>query len=279
MSEVIGKRIKALRIKNGYTQEELGNILGVTTQAVSKWERGGTPDTELLPEISELFGVSIDHLFGLDKKEQLDAMISREISGLEPEEAFRRAFELCWAIDTGISSFDSANDTLSPSTIDTIKSESGQYFLSRLLLDEGMITAKMNTDSRYFFLIPKPEKGYNELFQDIDDCLKLFSILAEKEVFQVLSFMYKRMNTPVSLSLISIKTNIDKNTLLPLMKKMEEARLVVCIETETENGILKSYTYSNEPSLLPLMAFAKEICNDKPINFFTNFMCNKPLFK
>ena len=66
----MGKRIKALRIKNGYTQEELGNILGVTTQAVSKWERGGTPDTELLPEISELFGVSIDHLFGLEKKER-----------------------------------------------------------------------------------------------------------------------------------------------------------------------------------------------------------------
>ena len=41
---VIGKQIKRYRTQKGLTQEQLGQLLGVTTQAVSKWERGGTPD-------------------------------------------------------------------------------------------------------------------------------------------------------------------------------------------------------------------------------------------
>ncbi|MBQ1239984.1 MAG: helix-turn-helix transcriptional regulator, partial [Ruminococcus sp.] len=40
----IGEKIKKYRNQKKYTQEYLGNLIGVTTQAVSKWERGGTPD-------------------------------------------------------------------------------------------------------------------------------------------------------------------------------------------------------------------------------------------
>ena len=38
---VIGEQIKKYRVQKRYTQEKLGNMIGVTTQAVSKWERGG----------------------------------------------------------------------------------------------------------------------------------------------------------------------------------------------------------------------------------------------
>ena len=36
-------------MENGLTQEQVGRMIGVTTQAVSKWERGSTPDAEILP--------------------------------------------------------------------------------------------------------------------------------------------------------------------------------------------------------------------------------------
>ena len=42
--ELVSKNIKRIRKEKGLTQEQLGQLLGVTTQAVSKWERGGTPD-------------------------------------------------------------------------------------------------------------------------------------------------------------------------------------------------------------------------------------------
>ena len=61
----LGEQIKAFRRKDGRTQEELANALGVTAQAVSRWEKGICyPDMELMPSMANYFGVSIDELFG-----------------------------------------------------------------------------------------------------------------------------------------------------------------------------------------------------------------------
>ena len=60
---MIGKRIKSLRTKRGITQEALSKALGVSTQAVSKWEQCLTsPDISLLVPLADYFGVSLDAL-------------------------------------------------------------------------------------------------------------------------------------------------------------------------------------------------------------------------
>ena len=59
----IGEYILKYRKKRGLTQGEFGKLLGVSTQAVSKWERELCyPDIFLLPDISYLIGVSIDEM-------------------------------------------------------------------------------------------------------------------------------------------------------------------------------------------------------------------------
>ena len=64
MAKKIGEIIKDLRKAKGISQEALANVLGVTFQAVSKWETGVTaPDVALIPAIASFFGVSIDELF------------------------------------------------------------------------------------------------------------------------------------------------------------------------------------------------------------------------
>ena len=60
----MGKNIARLRRARGWTQTKLGELLGVSHQAVSKWESEVTmPDVMLLPEIARVFGVSIDTLY------------------------------------------------------------------------------------------------------------------------------------------------------------------------------------------------------------------------
>ncbi len=60
----LGENIAALRRAAGLTQELLADRLGVTSQAVSKWERQlSCPDVSLLPAMAEVFGVAIDELF------------------------------------------------------------------------------------------------------------------------------------------------------------------------------------------------------------------------
>ncbi len=74
---VLGERIREFRLRDGRTQEALAGELGVTAQAVSRWEKGlCCPDMELIPSIANYFGVSIDELFGYDNErtKKIDAM-------------------------------------------------------------------------------------------------------------------------------------------------------------------------------------------------------------
>lgn len=62
---VIGLKIAYYRKLNGFTQAELAERVGVSCQAVSKWEQQiSCPDTMLLPDLAKEFGVTIDELFG-----------------------------------------------------------------------------------------------------------------------------------------------------------------------------------------------------------------------
>lgn len=85
----MNENIRNLRLKMKLSQEKLGEILGVSAQAVSKWEQGITsPDISLLPVIAECFGVTIDSLFQgiparkypgyVDKRDELLAFYSSE---------------------------------------------------------------------------------------------------------------------------------------------------------------------------------------------------------
>ncbi len=80
----LGKKIKQLRLNKGITQETLANALGVSYQAVSRWENETTmPDITLLPQISVFFGVSIDELFEFTEDSQykrIENMLNEKLS-------------------------------------------------------------------------------------------------------------------------------------------------------------------------------------------------------
>ena len=65
----LGQKIRELRRRDGRTQEALAEALGVTSQAVSRWEsNGGYPDMEMIPSIANYFHISIDELFGYNNE-------------------------------------------------------------------------------------------------------------------------------------------------------------------------------------------------------------------
>lgn len=65
MDNVIGLRIKELRLKKGQTQEDLGNLLHVKKQTISKYENGiNIPDADMLRQLSNILECSSDYLIG-----------------------------------------------------------------------------------------------------------------------------------------------------------------------------------------------------------------------
>lgn len=77
----LGRILKEFRLKRELTQEQLADILGVSAQAVSRWENGTTyPDITLLPTIACYFETTLDELMGMDEfksEEQLKELIAK----------------------------------------------------------------------------------------------------------------------------------------------------------------------------------------------------------
>ncbi len=91
----VGQNIKKLRDERNITQQQLADSLGVTFQAVSKWECGTTvPDIAFLPEIADYFSITIDELFkpGLTPyRNKAERLMSKYESDINNSEAFELA--------------------------------------------------------------------------------------------------------------------------------------------------------------------------------------------
>lgn len=85
MEETMGKRIAGNRRRLGLTQEQLAEKLGVTAQAVSKWENDQScPDISMLPSLAEIFGVTTDEMLGVERRAPEAAVQEAEVV-TEPE--------------------------------------------------------------------------------------------------------------------------------------------------------------------------------------------------
>ena len=93
----IGMNIKRLRLAKGLTQEQLADLLTISTAAVSKWEAKNTyPDITMLFPLAEIFGITVDELLGYDEakaKADVDKMLA-EYQRLYVEGRFAEGKEL-----------------------------------------------------------------------------------------------------------------------------------------------------------------------------------------
>ncbi len=99
MKEYFSQQVKTLRTGLGLSQEELATRLGISTQAVSKWECAlSYPDIELLPKLAEVFQVSVDSLLGVAKQGGEESIVDEPICDETTCE--------------GLSAFDESDNTL-----------------------------------------------------------------------------------------------------------------------------------------------------------------------
>ncbi|MDP4174166.1 MAG: helix-turn-helix transcriptional regulator [Bacteroidota bacterium] len=85
LNKKFGAILKSLREERRLSQDELGNILHTVKSTISKYEAGRVPNTEILNQISEYFGVKIDYLLGYEEETELLQAIKRVNSDASPQ--------------------------------------------------------------------------------------------------------------------------------------------------------------------------------------------------
>ena len=103
MNETMGQIIRRLRKNADLTQEELADQLGITYQAVSRWENDtGMPDISQLVPIANVFDVPIDVLFGRvgqNADEEVEAFEARLLTDEQNHESVDDREELRWRLN------------------------------------------------------------------------------------------------------------------------------------------------------------------------------------
>lgn len=274
----IGSQIRKYRTAKGLTQEQLGLLVGVTTQAVSKWECGGTPDAELLPALADALGVNIDALFGRDDQDAAFALVKRLV-GMDDEAAFGHLFDICWAGALG-TDHDVVHmpDEHIRINLDHRKLDGIVHpRIVRIMYDTGMVNACLSDDLRYFFMMLEPVGGLRSQLAPVERLCQLFRALGEPDRLRILFYLYTRLNTPLDTSLISRNVGMPIPEVDRHMDIFYQVGLVKRSTIATAHGEIYSYMFNQEDAVVALLCLADQILRNEDPNFAWSLSRTVPL--
>lgn len=278
--ETIGKQIATMRKEKGIKQEELAAYVGVSTQAVSKWENGGTPDTELLPKIADFFSVSIDFLFGrnITDYRDLQSALIEKVNDTPYDQQIKRIFNYCWDMERALMKDSHSIERNSIEEYEKVIGEGAQHY-SSIMTDYGFTRMGIANRLQYFLIVPETEDTDAAYFNGID-YPKFFKDFSDPEVFSACVLLNKRDHkkafTPFLLTKNMGITLERSNEILDILLKY---RLLYSTQIEMDDEVQTVYHFSPSPSFIALLIFAREVI-DKP-NIFA-YYCgnrNKPYLK
>ena len=271
----IGKQIAALRKERGMKQEELAKFVGVSPQAVSKWENGGVPDTELIPKIADFFGVSCDKLFGRSVSDYADlrTALAKKIFEIPLEERFDEAFEYCWAIEKSLYCHELHDDDVAEYRR-TLGKKEQRY--SSMLTDYGFTRMGIANRLSYFLIVPEIEDTETALFEGID-YPAFFKDMSDREFFDACVMLNKRDHRKAfTAGLLVKRMGVTQERAMEILQMMRKYHLIGVTSIEMDDETQEVYTFRPTPSFVAFLIFARKMI-DKPRSFsFYSEMREKP---
>ncbi len=259
-----GANIKQLRINRNVTQAVLAKAVGVSVQAVSKWECGGTPDVELLPAIADFFDTTIDSLFGRACAEErnMEKQIINLLKRTPNRDKMMKACELCWALFKGVSNIPNVEET----ELAKVSSENGAYFdekeaCTRALvgINGGLAYACALQEMPSFIFMREPDDGFSYLLKEETQYQKLFSALSDPIFFRTLLFLYKREPVPFSLEHICKVQSLSLEKAASILNSMQALGWIEKETVELESGVKALYRPVINACFIPFLFCAKEM--------------------
>ena len=253
----LSANIKRLRLAKNLTQEQLATTLGVSAQAVSKWETSETyPDGALLVPLAKALDVSLDELFDNDSVSMAD-IAGRIISLIHKSEAkdrFHIARDICWQIERGL--FNCRMELENNYDPNEIKNQKNASYI----LDNTGFTIVSNGKEPFFSVFPEPAEGYGHFLNDKEDLQKIFAALSHTETMNALIYLYHdNENYVFESSVLAKECDIPSDKIESVLADLLLLK-VIWKQNLTINGEERTLYYSR-PShkMIALFIMAREI--------------------
>lgn len=261
-NNLIGEQIAQYRKALNMTQEELGKAVGVSTQAVSRWENGGAPDVALLPAVADKLSVTIDALFGREGGEKVDIhdAVVRWLAGMPMKDRFDQLCRLNWTalknMTAGKGKFPEIGYLES---CEQYVRESDIWYLatSQAWLEGGFMLDVHAEDMSFASVWPRPEKGYDAYFAPRDLYRKLFAMLSRPGCLELLEYLHSqkfRMYVPENLARV-LKLPLEE--VRTILDGLCELRVIRKEELQLEETISSAYYHYTSVELVPFLYMAR----------------------
>ena len=229
MNEIIAK----LRKDAGFTQEQLANMIGVSAQAVSKWEKGTTmPDIMLLPIIAEVFDKDIDYLFGRER-EKSEADIRKDNVH---EEAYNFFFEMLQSFWNYV---ESEKDAVAKAEEcrEYIKSHSNTQTVVLSNCEGNGVFADCNIALTFV----KNKNDIKDLFGD-EEALTFLKRFTDGQTKEVYRYIMSNRGRSFTSSFIAVKCGIEISLAERALDNLLRMNLIGRTDVDTEEGTMHFYS-------------------------------------
>ena len=272
----IGNRIKELRVKNKVTQEELAKALQISTQAVSKWENGGSPDLELVPSIATYFNVTTDYLFDMKDSDivDIDKKVAKYIQSFNLENRMNVVYDLAFKM-----SIATRGDEIEDQEEFDERIKNDDMF-STIIGSEGIAITSLAKANKIFICLPKDDKSdYSKMLLSRDSQRKFCGYLSDELFYNTLVFLHSRNGVNFTEQLLIDNLNITYDEAKSVLEKMEEFKIVSCADVPINDTTMKLYTVLQNPQIVGLIAMLDMVVNKPntycyycggPNNYFRN---------
>ncbi|WP_426349742.1 helix-turn-helix domain-containing protein [Alloiococcus sp. CFN-8] len=256
--KAIGDLIAKYRKHRGMTQEELGKKIGVTTQAVSRWECGGTPDIFLLPAIADTLGVNIDALFGRNTGEAVDLkeLMYNRVIALPREQQLEYISEVFWIAIKAIANMKDMK-YLERSMEKVMTEKAPMWMRSCVLTEYGMALGVPAEDFHFWGVFPEPKAGFASYISSDNEYQKLFQVLGRPGCFSVLKYLYNNGENYYIAITIAKRLGLELDESELILSELEEVNLLRKRNLELEDKTVPAYIVHNNGGFIPFLIFAR----------------------
>lgn len=282
-NSLIGAQITKFRKAAGMTQEELGRAVGVSTQAVSRWECGGAPDVTLLPAISDKLGVTIDALFGREggQRQDIGEVLRIWAKELPLSQFFQQMDRQLWS---------TVATAVAPEIKEVVNYPASCFPISRF--PDAMGTSIYQTDSGFYYGVPgenfsfsflchRPEEGYEAYLPEPEQLRAYLRLLSRPGCLETVLYLLRREEGYYGVDVLSEQAGISGEEMSDLLDALSKTGLICSARLGTLRGQETVYGVNDAAGsgFLALCCLARCLQQEEQINFSWFNLREKPILE